>query len=126
MLLAPRHEGPPDPLGLGRDQGSVQRLVGPAVLTQPVGGEGGEHPHLHHRPQPHLQVTPSSAPAGTGVDGARQRRHTDRPMHSALVDSVLAKVQRLASLLEARWSVSTVCHANLEPLAFGALQQAGR
>jgi hypothetical protein len=40
-------------------------------------------PHLHHRPQPHLQVTPSSAPAGTGVDGARQRRHTDRPMHSA-------------------------------------------
>jgi hypothetical protein len=40
-------------------------------------------PHLHHRPQPHLQVTPSSAPAGTGADGARQRRHTDRPMHSA-------------------------------------------
>jgi hypothetical protein len=40
-------------------------------------------PHLHHRPQPHLQVTPSSAPAGTGVDGARQRCHTDRPMHSA-------------------------------------------
>jgi hypothetical protein len=29
-------------------------------------------------------------------------------------------------LLEARWSVSTVCDATLEPLAFGALQQAGR
>jgi hypothetical protein len=36
------------------------------------------------------------------------------------VDSVLAKVQAAGSLLEARWSVSTVCHANLEPLAFGA------
>jgi hypothetical protein len=47
-------------------------------------------------------------------------------MHSALVDSVLAKVQRPASLLEARWSVSTVCDATLEPFAFGALQQAGR
>jgi hypothetical protein len=47
-------------------------------------------------------------------------------MHSALVDSMLAKVQAAGSLLEARWSVSTVCHANLEPFAFGALQQAGR
>jgi hypothetical protein len=84
------------------------------------------------------------------ASGAR----TDRPLHSALWDGglhrpldpaahqlldlaarqalewtcpmmgCLGRCRRPGSLLEARWSVSTVCDATLEPLAFGALQQA--
>jgi hypothetical protein len=38
----------------------------------------------------------------------------------------LGRCRRPGSLLEARWSVATVCDATLEPLAFGALQRAGR
>jgi hypothetical protein len=51
-------------------------------------------PHLHHRPQPHLQVTPSSAPAGTAVltEPASSATPTSDAQR-ALVDSVLAKVQ---------------------------------
>ena len=52
---------------------------------------------------------------------ARQALQRTCPMMGCL-----GRCRRPGSLLEARWSVATVCDATFEPLAFGALQQAGR
>jgi hypothetical protein len=132
----------------GLSQGSatvvrMRQLLGDARVST-----ADQQPHLQGRRPPASRLVP-------GVHRDRQRRPHRRPMHSARswmaactarlppptsssnlaarqalericpMMGCLRRCRRPGSLLEARWSVSTVCDAALEPLAFGALQRAG-